>query len=374
MTPAAFEFDIYPGDRLGPFILGSSLWVVLEYLRQQQTSFPQISVSFDNSAPAVSPVLLHIRPYVDLLFSPTQQRLHTISVNHIDIEPPLILRYNSKVLLSPDATFRRSDVSKVFGPTYAGSVMRYPGLSFSFDEEGASNHTKKVMNEDRSQQVRRLVLTQHSAHAISPAIDLDSIKMCPALDGELENAVFTIKQGAMLYFYTGQRSVNLLLGQTRSQDVLLKLGPPLRTHIKDDDRMVIHATQPLESPSKQVGYFYNYFQYGLDLFFSEATHTLLKIISHSNVPGSALFQRYQRCPWEIQGKSAAFFKESLPSITLSHNINDIVESGSTPFRMQVDRSEDPQVSLPGAITYLSGFDGIVFESTEIGDIVSFTLF
>jgi hypothetical protein len=259
MTPsAAFDFEIYPGDRLGHFTLGSSLWSVLEFLRQQQTAYPQITISFDDSTPSNSPVLLHIRPYVDLLFSPTQQRLHTISISHFGIDPPLILRYNTQVLLSPNVPLRRSDVSRVFGPTYAGSVMRYPGLSFSFDEDGSNNLTKKGSGEDRLQQVRRLTLTQQpvTSHSQAPVVDLDTIYVCPSLMGELRRMAFTVKEGATLHFYTlpsmEQRTIHLCLGQTRAQDVLIELGPPLRIHNKDDDRMAIHARRT-ESPAELRG-------------------------------------------------------------------------------------------------------------------------
>lgn len=35
--------------------------------------------------------------------------------------------------------------------------------------------------------------------------------------------------------------MNIQLRQTTAQDLLLDLGPPLRVHHKEDDRMKIHA-------------------------------------------------------------------------------------------------------------------------------------
>jgi hypothetical protein len=135
--------------------------------------------------------------------------------------------------------------------------MRYPGLSFSFDEDGPSNGTKKSSGEDRLQAVKRLTLTQHSStsHTQTSAVDLDLINVCPALDGELERAVFTVKEGAILHFYAlppaQPRSISLRLGQTRSQDVLIDMGPPLRVHDKDDDRMAIHSSRTESSTELQ---------------------------------------------------------------------------------------------------------------------------
>ena len=65
--------------------------------------------------------------------------------------------------------------------------------------------------------------------------------------------------------------------------------------------------------------FYNYFQFGVDFLISSSTHLVQKIVLHTNIvrniacilrtrilnhyqPGTPMFQRYQRCPWEIEGK------------------------------------------------------------------------
>jgi hypothetical protein len=64
--------------------------------------------------------------------------------------------------------------------------------------------------------------------------------------------------------------------------------------------------------------FYNYFHHGVDFLMSGQTHVVRKIIIHSNMvrhtlplrdffckpvqPGSPLFQRYKRCPWQLEGK------------------------------------------------------------------------
>ena len=46
-----------------------------------------------------------------------------------------------------------------------------------------------------------------------------------------------------LYFYptAASRALNIKIGQTTAQDLNLDLGPPLRIHYKEDERMTIHA-------------------------------------------------------------------------------------------------------------------------------------
>ena len=71
--------------------------------------------------------------------------------------------------------------------------------------------------------------------------------------------------------------------------------------------------------------FYNYFQHGIDFLISGTTHVVIKIVLHTNIvsssfphhhdhnlltarpparpqPGTPLFQRYKRCPWQIEGR------------------------------------------------------------------------
>jgi Uncharacterised protein family (UPF0183) len=129
--------------------------------------------------------------------------------------------------------------------------------------------------------------------------------------------------------------IHVRLGETTAQDLMVDLGPPLRTHYKEDERMTIHSTSQasergMESECRSIWFgtwyrlrhhhadFYNYFQHGLDFLISGPSHIVKKIVIHSNVvsipkfssgwfpmpskPGSPLFQRYKRCNWEIEGK------------------------------------------------------------------------
>lgn len=52
-----------------------------------------------------------------------------------------------------------------------------------------------------------------------------------------------VHDGVTLYFYpiAASRPLNIKIGQTTAQDLNLDLGPPLRIHYKEDERMTIHA-------------------------------------------------------------------------------------------------------------------------------------
>ncbi|KAG8919882.1 hypothetical protein FRC01_001052 [Tulasnella sp. 417] len=315
----------------GDVELSASLWAVLELLQQHKTTHPQIDIKFDSSNPVSSPVVVHVRPHLDLLFSPLDQRLTLINIRKLRSGHALILKYRDKTISSTSTTtgngtgtvFRKSTVSQVFGPTYQGDVMRYPGIWFGFEEDGTVGHVGVPTHlaqspEERNQEVKRIVVTQRTdpdEQAAQEKDALDEAIECPEMYGDLKKAY--VKLDTETGFSTIELSfhlppsaspsqtapVEIRIGETTAQDLIAEIGSPPRVHYKEDDRMLIHksaaATQNGEDDDSE-GYFYNYFQYGMDILISGSTHVVQKVILHSNVPGSHLFQRYKRCPWEIE--------------------------------------------------------------------------
>jgi len=161
--------------------------------------------------------------------------------------------------------------------------------------------------------------------------------------------------------------------------LIVELGPPLRTHYREDDRMTIHSRlKSSEDEDEDSPYFYNYFQHGIDFLISGSTHTVRKIILHSNIPGSPLFHRYKRCPWEIEGVPEDDEDDSPPRIGFNERVEKIshfLHPSETPPSMLLDRTDDEEgVSLPSSTTRLLGFDGVVLEVSESGQVVSLVLF
>jgi hypothetical protein len=182
---------------------GTSLWNVLDFLRENKAHFPHIDVKFDTEQPATSPIILHIRPHIDLLFSGKSQRLHTISLRRLRIGPPntLTLKYRDLPLLSPNTMLNRQAVNKVFGPTYAGDALRYPGVWFGFDEDGEGGGALGVGKKgegERGLEVKRVVVTQRTD--IGKEIDpLGQVLECPAMYGEVRKAVIKVVEALSLY-------------------------------------------------------------------------------------------------------------------------------------------------------------------------------
>ncbi|KAG6911189.1 hypothetical protein DXG01_003056 [Tephrocybe rancida] len=282
---------------------GASLWSVLDMLRNLQHSFPQVDIKYDPDSSSTTPVILHLRPHLDLLFSGKHQRLHTICLRKLrDPNPPVTLRYKETILSSTEDALTRVAVRRTFGPTYPGDDLRYPGLWFSFEEDAMGEGVKAGMGDDRTQEVKRVLISQKENDGKSQDA-LEEVGEVPIMTGDIRQAVVRVHHGVTLYFHpSSSHPVQVKLGETTAQDLTLDLGPPLRVHYKEDERMSIHATDNAPEANEEPRYFYNYFQHGLDFLITGPRHVVTKIILHSNVPGSPLFQRYKRCNWEIEGE------------------------------------------------------------------------
>ncbi|KAI0677565.1 UPF0183-domain-containing protein [Trametes maxima] len=377
---STLEVDVRPGSGLGMFEIGTSLWNVLDTLRGLQHSFPQVDVKYDPDTPT-TPIILHLRPHLDLLFSGHHQRLHTISIKKLrDPNPPLTLTYKNSVLSSSEDVLKRVGVSRVFGPTYPGDDLRYPGVSFSFEEDSRGDTLKSptAQLDDRQQEVKRVILSQKNPDN-EPKDALDEVSECAAMAGELSRAIVKVHEGVTLQFYpSGSEPVQVLLGSSTAQDLTVELGPPLRVHYKEDDRMTIHSRSSQSETDADSDYFYNYQQHGVDFLISGSTHAVKKIVLHSNVPGTPLFQRYKRCPWEIEGHPEDDEDESPPRKKFYERVEEIqhfLAPGEAPPSMILNRADDEEgLRLPSSTTRLFGYDGVILEATESGQVVSVMLF
>ncbi|KAJ7507921.1 hypothetical protein B0H11DRAFT_1969327 [Mycena galericulata] len=379
---SALDCDVRPGSGLGIFELGSSLWNVLDLLRRLQHSFPQVDVKYDTDAASTTPIILHIRPHLDLLFSGKQQRLHTIVLRKLRLsDPPVTLRYKDIVLSSPDDVLKRVFVSRTFGPTYPcpgddlRADLRYPGVWFSFEEDGMGDGLKGIQSEDRMHEVKRVIVSQKELDG-EHRDALGELAECAAMDGDISHAIVKVHEGITLYFHPSRtKSVHIRIGQTTAQDLTMELGPPMRVHYKDDERMTIHASRA--NDKSEPSYFYNYFQHGLDFLLSP-THVVTKIILHSNIPGSPLFQRYKRCNWEIEGTPEDDEDDTPPRKPFYdrfETISHFLSPREPPPSMLLDRTDDEEaITLPSATTRLHGYDGIILEVSESSQVVAVMLF
>lgn len=186
------------------FELGQSLWTIIEMLRGLQHLFPQVDIKYDPDSSTATPIIIHLRPHIDLLFSGHHQRLHTISLRKLrDPNPPVTLKYKDTVLSSNDEVLIRIGVSRKFGPTYQGDDLRYPGVTFSFEDDTIGDSLKAVVkhSEDRSQEVKKVIINQKRADG-EDRDALDEVTECPTMYGEIARAVVKVRN--RLLYPTGR--------------------------------------------------------------------------------------------------------------------------------------------------------------------------
>lgn len=381
---STLDLDIRPGSGIGIFELGSSLWSVISKLRALQHLFPQVEVKFDSENASTTPVILHLRPHFDLLFSGYHQRLHTICLRKVrDLHPPVILRYKDTIISSGEEPLIKVAVTRTFGPTYPGDELKYPGVWFSFEDDainetlkGGTSHTG---SDHRSKEVKRIIVTQKE----TPPGERDALGeviTCPVMLGDISRAVIKIHHGVVLHFFSPSSSpLQIRLGETTAQDLNLDLGPPSRVHYKEDERMAIHSSNPQSDEDRQyTDYFYNYFHHGIDFLISGQTHIVRKIIVHSNVPGSPLFQYYKRCPWELEGQPEDDEDDTPPRMRFPDKfeaISHFLSPRDPPPSMVLDRTDDnDNITLPSPVSRLYGYNGVILEVNEASQVVSVMVF
>lgn len=182
-----------------------SLWTTLDLLRSSSHLFPTVDLKYDPDS-ATSPIILHLRPHLDLLFSGFQQRLQRICLKKLgDPHPPVRLGYKGRCLSGPGEgeregmgegegeVLRRVGVSKAFGPTYPGEDLVYPGVWFSFREDGGWEASTSPGAEDKMQEVKRVIVSQKNDSEDEREDVLSEVRECQAMLTEIQEAVIKVR-------------------------------------------------------------------------------------------------------------------------------------------------------------------------------------
>ena len=213
-------------------VSGASLWSIIALVREphSKTLFPSVKVVYDTDSPAISAIIVHLHPYIDLLFSGKGQRLHTIAIRHLRHGLPtspkqapqplgmavgsatsssksrgggssLILRYKHTIISSPDEVLRRAGVMKSFGPTYEGDVMKYPGVSFIFEDDASAallRSPRLSADENKRVEVKKISITQRTVGG--DEVDaFDEVLESPVMDGDLRSVVLKVSHFLRIY-------------------------------------------------------------------------------------------------------------------------------------------------------------------------------
>ncbi|WWC94200.1 hypothetical protein V866_001040 [Kwoniella sp. B9012] len=298
-------YEVTPGEGVGIFQLGDNLWHVLELIRTHRTEYPKVEVSWDEDNPHKSAITVHL-PYLTLYFPPSPI-YQLLSLINITIPLPssssnnnLELSYETQILSSAHMPLTRARVGRLMGPTFiskAGDKLDFPGISFTL----RSDNLGDAGFGPREDVVQKIVVRPREDEELEP---------------KLISCVIQPNKGITLAL-DEDHIIPITIGETTSQDLLLDLGAPLRKFWKEDDRLSKIWGGGGDHQDGKGACFWNYFQYGLDFLISK-DGVILKILCHSNIPETPLFQRYARCPWILPTPSGQLDLTSKVSAFRSH--------------------------------------------------------
>ncbi|KAJ9101901.1 hypothetical protein QFC21_003241 [Naganishia friedmannii] len=148
------------------------------------------------------------------------------------------------------------------------------------------------------------------------------------------------------------------LWKTTGQDLLCDLGPPGRKYWKDDEGFAGRfgttgqgtgaGAERLDGGGEHErktsrGCWWNYFHLGLDFLVEElGVGKVMKIMVHSNIPGTAQFQTHARCPWTIR-KPTTVSASAAPPISFKDlgylSLSNTLDEFTAAFEVPASRRE-----------------------------------
>nr|ODN97572.1 hypothetical protein L204_02990 [Cryptococcus depauperatus CBS 7855] len=239
-------YNISPGIGVSIFQIGDTLWHILDLLRTHKNDYPKFDVSWDAQRPHTSAVVIHLAQ-LTLYFPAPSQLLTLISFPSL-LLPNLTLIYETQVLASPDQPLTRARVARILGPTFAneGRDLVYPGVKFEMASSSGGS---------RDDVVEKLDIQVKEGEEVT-------------LAGQLTSCIIQPGKGVTLSLAGDPEPLEIIIGSTTAQDLLLDLGSPLRKFWKEDDR-------------------------------------LERMWGREGEPGTPMFQQYARCPWVLSTTSGA---------------------------------------------------------------------
>ncbi|KAI9101793.1 hypothetical protein DFS34DRAFT_577966 [Phlyctochytrium arcticum] len=315
--------SVVPGRSIGPFSLGATIGDIIHSLREMEHVIPQVECKYGDLNPLDIDIVLNLPLNgMCMRFDPYSQRLKSIEVYDFN---KLLLFYSNQEFNSFKVLPTFVHIYKLFGPIYPGEfckekkqyVLSYPGISFMFPIPDKyiplSNVTDLPLSfpDGTTPVLNRLYVftgadrwqdacpNAPTSPVLSPALMADSSPSAKSPVHATSSPVLAhAHRGVQLPSRSSTSGSVLLLFGTPAQDVLDALGKPDRIMEKEEQRMRIFGGS--SSPPHQNGSTANgNFSLGIDILFSEATHSIVKFVLHTNQTGSWDFCVYRKCHFTV---------------------------------------------------------------------------
>lgn len=300
---------LIPGVCLGPFALGTPIRAVINHVKGMHT---QMNISYCDAEQTRSDTCLSLPEYgLHLRFDAASQRLRVIDLFDVAKPDELSLAplagggdgerrvFASATGVQP--TFQH--IYELFGPTFAGRyderygayILTYNGVSILFPiperfrsrYDGSGTELPLELPDGTTPAASRIMLFH------GKSVEAAQLPPLPPNAPYFEPVCARVggRDGSGTRVMFANRRTSLKLGCSL-QAVLGALGEP---------------SARFDKPSGGTGgggggrgYFFNYFDLGIDVMFDPSCHRACKIVFRANWPGTPEFCQYSRCNLELQ--------------------------------------------------------------------------
>jgi len=307
------NLEVQPSKGLGHLYLGQPINDVMKVLSRLKPNVPRVEFKYLKTNPLERDMVFHFPENgIHLQFDPISQKLNLIEIFDFS---RIELHYQGSTFRSAKILPTFLQIYNSFGPTYPGEydpklkhyLLSYPGVSFVFPipDQHANLYTQKnekaqlpiEFPDGKTPVCTRMYLYQGkslSQISPSPTVALDKFRSL-----RFYYEIVTVRPQIGIFFE--MRKVMLYYGMD-CQDVIALLGTPNSVYYKRDHKMLIHAST-IDGRGLNQGeiqdYFFNYYDYGVDVLFDTNTHTVKRILLHTNIPGQLHFSHYRKCNFRI---------------------------------------------------------------------------
>jgi hypothetical protein len=377
------QLQLVPGKGLGDFTLGMPIAESINVIQQNIDAISHVELKFNESDPLNMDIILDLTEDGFLLrFEPASQRLKMIEIYDV---PKVTLTYCGSVFSAANVPPTFVLIYSRFGPSYPGDYnsaknayyLHYPNLSFKFpipakyhslytDGTAAPHSELPVEFPDGTTPITTRIYIYNGSSLSAPTLP----QLAPT---SLYFEPVVVNIGSGLFFTKRNASLGF---DSSPQDVISELGPPTRVYYKEEDKMRIHSVS--SNGVSYADYFYNYFPLGLDFLFDAHTHTVKKIVLHTNFPTHFEFNQYSKCNFRIavpkptedlsangEGEHVVYIEPDMRW----DGIQGLFGKASKPVVNSRTTSTNPF----GA-TYFYGYPGVIFEVMRNNHIASVCIF
>jgi len=273
---------------------------------------------------------------VSLRFNPVLQILTSIRFSKMDevvLQYPMGTTGQVSTFSQPKKVATVGEVYQTFGPTTPGKyennyrhfVLEYPGLAFVFEvpmdkSDLYSRDSSAVPRASAEDQPPNLSLPLVSLYC-RPSDKSAQITTREDAVRELDHRPYVeVNRGQSITFYypSSGTSTTIVFG-TPVQEVISSLGLPDQRFTKPpsafgSSKANAHASALTQSTVlPEADYFFNYFDFGVDVLFDGKLHVAKKFILWTNLPSQPNFVRYSKCHFRIETRGIPSSRSSSTS-------------------------------------------------------------